>query len=140
MFGGADGTKVISPAASRYLDLRIYEGVSSSYLRTIPQAIQRLDVNYLWHWVQALPREWQTESALQRISECLSRMSEEEFVVRTLDAMAVYHRQTQERGNDFSQLRPRLPDEILHSGVLCAGGVQPCVGEQQQYTATSNAA
>jgi hypothetical protein len=130
MFGGADGTK-ITPAASRYLDFRIYEKVSLPYLQTILQKIQCLDVDCLWLWVQTLPIEWQTKSALQSISKCLSRMSDKEFVVYNIDAMAAYHRHTLERRNDYPQSRQRLPDGVLHTGVQCAAGVRPCVGEWQ---------
>jgi hypothetical protein len=140
MFGGADGTKVAPPAASRYLDFRIYEKVSSTYLQTILQEIQCLDVDGLWRWVQTLPTEWQTKSALQSISKCLSRMTDKDFVACSIDAMAAYHRQTQERKNGYPQPRRRLPGVLLHTGVLCAAGVRSCVGERQQYAATRHAA
>jgi hypothetical protein len=140
MFGGTDGIKVVHPAASRYLDFRIYEKVSSAYLRKILQRIQCLDVDCLWRWVQTLPPEWQTKSALQSISECLNRMSDKDFVACALDAMAAYHRQTLESKNDYSQSRPRLPDGVLHAGILCAAKVCLCVSELQQYAVACNAA
>jgi hypothetical protein len=140
MFGGTDGTKIVPPAASRYLDFRVYEKVSSSYLQTILQMINCLDVNCLWRWVQELPIEWQTKSALQSISECLSRISDNEFVARSFDAMVAYHRQTLERRNDYPQSLPKVPDGLLHTGVLCAAGVRQCVGKRQQYTTTCHAA
>ena len=120
MFGGADGTKVPPPAASGYLDSRVYD-LSSVYFRAILRVIQCMDADILWQWVQTLPTEWQTESALKSISECLSRMSDKEFVVLALEAMATYHRQSQERRNDSPQSRSRLPSGILRTGVLCAG-------------------
>lgn len=120
MFGGADGTKIVPPAASRYLDFRIYEKVSYPYLQAILQKVQCLDVDYLWQWIQALPTEWQTKSAFQSISKCLSRISDKGFVVSSIDAMATYHRQLLERRNDYPQSRQRLPDGVLHTGVLCA--------------------
>src|SRR5208337_2570535 len=88
LFGGPKGGTRPHFLASRYLDPRIYQRVSSHHLLEIQKVAQRVDAEWLWERVEALPDEWKTASALKGFAECLNRLSQPGLVQNILDTMS----------------------------------------------------
>jgi hypothetical protein len=61
LFGGPKGKEKPPFEASRYLDWRIYQSISSPYLLNIQKIAQSLDVDRLWQRIRILPQAWKSE-------------------------------------------------------------------------------
>ena len=75
MFGGAEGGQRPHFQASRYLDPRVYQAVSSQHRSGIYRTAESLDTDQLWRRVQELPDAWKTPSALESFAQCLGKLS-----------------------------------------------------------------
>jgi hypothetical protein len=125
LFGGPKGGHRLHFLASRYLDPRVYKNVSSQDILRFQRAVASLNVDQLWREVQALPEEWKTESALDGLNECLSRLSTPRLLQGAIEAMI----DADERTNGPARReieRGRVPSvEILRPGVQ-AKRLEPC--------------
>lgn len=117
LFGGLRGELRPRVQASRYLDQRIYRGVSSTILAVCETVAQRLDVDKLWRRIEALPDDWKRQSALDTFSQCLCTLSTPRLVQNILDAMVDAEQQANQRENDRSQDQPKLPRSELDFGM-----------------------
>lgn len=88
MFGGPKGEQNRPPRTSRYLDARIYSRLTEPLIAQLRTAAASLDADQLWRKVNALPDEWKTDSALQRLETCVERLASEAFVESALNSMA----------------------------------------------------
>jgi len=75
LFGGPNGELQPHFMASRYLDSRMYQHVSSQYLQNLQKAASTLDVDQVWQRAQALPQQWKSTLALKNLEQCLQRMA-----------------------------------------------------------------
>lgn len=75
LFGGPKGELELHFMASRYLDSRIYQNVSSQYLLNLKEIVGSLNVDQLWKRAQELPEQWKTKSALENFEQCLKRLA-----------------------------------------------------------------
>jgi hypothetical protein len=91
LFGGPKGEQRPHFLASRYLDTRIYQDLSSRYCLDAPGIAASLDVDQLWQRVKAFPDEWKTESALDGFELCLGRLSNAELLRNIADTMFEAH-------------------------------------------------
>ena len=87
LFGGPKGGQEPHFLAPRYLDPRIYRGVSSLHLQNLPRVAGRLDADRLWKRVNSLPDEWKTKSAIEGLSQCLGRLSSSQLLQNVVDTM-----------------------------------------------------
>jgi hypothetical protein len=121
LFAGPKGELHLPFQASRYLDARIYARVSSQYLSEIHRIVRCIDAERLWQWVQTLPEDWKTATALQEFARCMDRLGDASLVESTLETMlhAIEqgHRREQERRQDGREIS--LP--VLRFGVQAAG-------------------
>jgi hypothetical protein len=102
LFGGPRTVLKKNFIASRYLDPRIYQDVSSIELQGFMEIVRRLDGDQLWKRVRALPAEWKAASALNSFAQCLDRLSTPGLLRRVLDTMVDSHRKTNQlRSSDF---------------------------------------
>ncbi len=111
LFGGPKGEQQPPFLASHYLDPRIYQSVSSRHLRRLQKITGSLDVDQVWKKIQALPRDWITDSALSAFSECLDRLSNAQHLRNILDAMVDALQGNNERHDD--QSGRKSPREVL---------------------------
>jgi hypothetical protein len=88
LFGGPKGEQTLHFMASRYLDSRVYQDVSSQHQLNLLKVIESLDVEKLWQRVQGLPDDWKTESAIDGFKQCLDRLSDYGLLRNIVDTMA----------------------------------------------------
>jgi hypothetical protein len=103
---------------SRYIDPRIYHGVSSQYILDCQRVAASLDVDRLWREVNALPAEWRTPSALDGFTQCLSRLSTTCLLQGVLDTMVDAQQRTYESERGEYEAGRRLPMRVLCEGNL----------------------
>jgi hypothetical protein len=117
LFGGPKGEMRLHFQASRYLDPRIYQRVSSQQLLRFQKIVQSLDVNQLWKRAQTLPDDWKTKSALDAFTKSLSIMSTSNLLQNIVDTMDDTLRKFYvcERSNRPS--RKKSPASVLRPGV-----------------------
>ena len=117
LFGGPKGERRRHFLASRYLDLRIYQSLSSQQLLNIQKIVRCLNVDQLWQRVQALPDDWKTASAITCFAECLGRLSNARLLQNTLDAMVDAQQRTSifERNGQINEREPQKT--VLYLGV-----------------------
>lgn len=117
LFGGPKGEQRPHFCASRYLDQRIYQSLSSYQSRHFQAVATSVDVDQLWQRIQALPEDWITESALGCFTECLERLASPNLLQNIVDTM----KDAQQRTNDFGRFKPQtervLPASVLRFGV-----------------------
>jgi hypothetical protein len=121
LFGGPNGGEQKNYLGSRYLDPRIYQGVSASCFLNLPRALQALNVDLLWRRIQDLPENWKTASALDRFVQCLDAMSNAKLSQAIVDTlMDVFL-----RSNGFEHSHTpdgrKPPVGVLRLGVQATG-------------------
>jgi hypothetical protein len=121
LFGGPKGEVRLHFQASRYLDSRIYQRVSSQQLSRFQKAIQGMDVERLWQRIQALPDDWKSKSALDAFAVCLDTLSTPNLLQNIVDTMEDTLRKSYpcERSNRPGRAKP--PASVLHPGVQGTG-------------------
>ena len=87
LFGGPTGELRPHFMASRYLDSRMYQNVSSQYLKGLKKAVTALDVDKLWQRARALPEQWKATSALNAFEQCLQRISTPILIEGVIETM-----------------------------------------------------
>jgi len=87
LFGGADGKQQPHFLASRYLDPRIYQELSSADGQELLQIVRSVDLGGIWRGVQTLPTSWVTGSALECLERCLGRLANAELLQDLVDRM-----------------------------------------------------
>jgi len=87
MFGGAEADPCTFVAASRYLDRRIYEGISDLSLSALKHQVSQLDFDRLWQTINHLPSEWRTSSAIRCFSQAINTLAQSRAVDQTLQTM-----------------------------------------------------
>jgi hypothetical protein len=120
-FGGPKGELQPHFLTSRYLDPRIYLGVSSGQLLSFQKVVQCLDVEQLWRRVQTLPDDWKVESALNGFTQCLSRLSTSNLLQNILDTMVDALQQARENEDGKRQSRRNPPESFLCPRVQTEG-------------------
>jgi len=117
LFGGPEGGLRRGFLASRYLDPRIYQRLTSEQHLAIRKNAGGLDVDQLWKGIEALPHDWKTTSALSEYAECLSRLSDSKLLQNIVDTMLC----TLARDNGLERLEPQFgrkpPVAVLRPGV-----------------------
>jgi hypothetical protein len=119
LFGGPKADQRKHFRASRYLDSRIYAGVTLETLRKIKSAVQILNADKLRQQIEALPAEWKHPSALDGFERCLQRLSEPLLVQNILDTLVDSIGQRSESENSGNERQ--LQAEVLCFGVQGAG-------------------
>jgi hypothetical protein len=129
LFGGPNGQLRRHFIASRYLDPRIYQSVSSQQFVNLWKIILGLDVEQLWQNIQTLPEDWKTPSALGGFVQCLERLSTSNLLQGIICSMidAVQKADKREYGNQQCKRDPSV--SVLCPGVQ-ASGVEYCVVEK----------
>lgn len=120
LFGGPTGEQEPRLLASRYLDPRIYAGVSSQYLLTLEEVTRRLDADRLWQQINMLPENWKTVPALDAFAQCLCRFSSSGLIQSQLHVMAEIQRQADENEYGKWESRREPPASVLRFGVPAA--------------------
>ena len=121
LFGGPKGELRRHFLASRYLDPRIYQSISSQQFLNLQKAARCLDVDQLWQRIQALPDDWKTKSAIDRFEQCLCRLSTPNLIQNIVDTMVEAQRQANEREEikQPSEQKPRV--SVLRPRIQTAG-------------------
>ena len=89
MFGGPEGDENLCIAASRYLDLRIYEGHAGRLPINLGVFAKKLKAERIWNRALALPDEWKFGPALSRLADYLNRLSSHRYVEQISNEMMV---------------------------------------------------
>ena len=120
LFGGPKGELQPKLQASRYLDPRIYQSVSSEYFRSLEADVRCLNVDLLWRRIQALPDDWKTASALGAFARCLCSLSTSSLIESILNVMVETLRQANGREYKNLECGQRTQVSVLHTGVQAA--------------------
>jgi hypothetical protein len=91
LFRGPKGETRQHFQASRYLDSRIYQKLSSRQLLRFQMVVQNLNVNGLWQRAQTLPEDWKTKSAQDAFAQCLGTLSTPHILQTVLNSMMNSH-------------------------------------------------
>lgn len=121
LFGGPKGELESHFMASRYLDPRIYEDVSSQHLLNLKKVVGALNVDQLWKQVQALPEEWIAKSALQNFQQCLKRLSTPILVQGILETMVDADERINGSERSKSQTGRTSSVSVLFPGIQATG-------------------
>lgn len=117
LFGGPNGELEPHFLASRYLDPRIYQSVSSQYLADLQKLAASLDVDKLWQQAKALPEQWKTTSALSGLERCIKRLSTPILIQDILQTMVdAFERKKGSQLLEHGQQR-NSPNSVLFPGV-----------------------
>jgi len=121
LFGGPKGGQRAHFIASRYLDPRIYQGVSFDQIQSFRQTALSLDADRLWQRIQKLPEGWKTASALDSFALCLDKLSTPSVLQDALESMVDAQRRA--NGSEYSGLQhqQKPPVAVLRPGVSAAG-------------------
>jgi hypothetical protein len=125
LLGGPKGELDPYFLTSSYLDKRIYEGVTSTHLLMLQNALRALDVDRLWQRAQTLPNGWRTKSQLDNFAQCLDRMSNACLVQDVANLMEHAFRRSDGCVRVKHAIR-RNPS----ASVLCSGIQTSSVGER----------
>jgi len=121
MFGGPKGDLKKHFTASRYLDARIYERVSSEELLGFKKALLTLDPDKLWKRIEMIPAGWRNRSALDGFANCIQRLSKPWLVQNVLDTIIdAQQRGTAIKSGDLGAER-NPPAAVLRSEIFGAG-------------------
>jgi hypothetical protein len=117
LFAGPKGEQNPRFLASRYLDPRIYQDVSSNCLLSFLKIAGALDVDRLWRRIQALPQDWTTASALNGFAQCLARLSNANLLQNVLDTIVDAHKRSTTFDRNDRQDARKPPQAVLRFGV-----------------------
>jgi hypothetical protein len=126
LFGGPTAESNRNFRVSRYLDSRIYSGVSFGALMDFQRRLQSLDLDKLRQRIEAIPSEWSHAPARERFDCCLQRFKTDSLVQNVIEAIAddLERRAETETGDLRSERRPS--SEILRPGPQDAGFGRRC--------------
>jgi hypothetical protein len=121
LFGGPMAESNRNFRISRYLDPRIYSGVSFGVLLDFQMRLQALDLDKLRQRIEAIPSEWSHASARERFDCCLQRLKMDSLVQNVIETITDDHerRAGTETGNIGSERKSS--SEILRLGPQDAG-------------------
>jgi len=119
MFGGPEGLDNPLPAASRYLDWRIYPHIETEELLSITNVVKNLNADRLWQKVAHLPDEWKTLSAVRAFNQALHCLCSSSFLNDAMQMIVSDLDSKRNRGEKANYHAPRIPRSVLHSRV-CA--------------------
>ena len=120
LFGGPKGEQRSHFQASLYLDLRIYQRITSIQRRYFQMIAGSIDVDQLWQRILALPDHWKTAAALKSFAECLDRLSNAKLLHNILDTMVDALQRTGEFERNEQQNGRKPPGKVLCPGVQTA--------------------
>lgn len=121
LFGGPNAELQRNFLASRYLDPRIYENVSSKQLLNFQKVALGVDSNQVWQRVLELPDEWKATSALEAFERGLNRLSNAGLLQQILNTISDAIRRANEFESDDSQDERRSRLSILRPRIQAAG-------------------
>ena len=103
--------------AAMYLDRRIYQGLSSLCLKSAISSLRSIDSDLVLRRAQCVPEAWLSVKGLQRLSDCLGRISTSGFVQRVSDGIAeiVEKDKASERGKN--EKGKTQPASLLRPGL-----------------------
>jgi hypothetical protein len=116
-FGGPKGELKPHFHASRYLDSRIYQSVSSQQLRNFEKIAGSIDADEIWHRTQLLPENWKTTSALDALTQCLVKLSTPSVLQCVLETMVEANQLVNGLKHSEVQLGRKPPASVLCPGV-----------------------
>jgi hypothetical protein len=121
LFGGPTAESNRNFRVSRYLDPRIYAGVSFRALLDFHRRLQTLDLDKLRQRIEAIPSQWSHASARERFDCCLQRLKTDSLVQNVIETIAndLGRRAETEAGNIESERTPS--SAILRPGPDDAG-------------------
>jgi hypothetical protein len=116
MFGGPKGEQQKSFVASRYLDSRIYGGISSLLCLEFQKVTASVNADQLWQKLKELPDEWKAASAIDGFGQCLNRLAAPDLLRNILATIIDAGQRANEYETSASQRRER-PAPVLCSRV-----------------------
>jgi hypothetical protein len=87
LFGGPAAELKKNFRASRYIDPRVYAGVSFQALANFQTLLKDLDVDKLRRRIEAIPSEWSQASARERCEGCLQRLKMDSLVQNVIETI-----------------------------------------------------
>jgi hypothetical protein len=133
-FGGPKGELHTHFLASRYLDSRIYQGVSSQQLWNFQGVAESIDADRIWHRAEMLPDNWKTASALDALAQCLARLATPSLLQNILETMVDANQRTNGFERNELQLGRKPPALVLCPGIPGVSG-KSLAGNNVRYPA-----
>jgi len=137
LFGGPKGELHLPFLASRYLDPRIYQSISSKQQSDIRKAVGSIDVNRLWQRIHTLSDDWTTAALLESFAESLDKLSNANLLRNIMDAMVDASQRAQKYERDKQQAGRKLPAKVLCLGVQAARVERRFVSSRVGYLASA---
>jgi hypothetical protein len=137
LFGGPKGEQRLHFQASRYLDPRIYQNISSKQQCNILATAGSIDVDKLWQQILALSGDWKTAALLENFAECLDKFSNANLLRNILDTIVDAVQRTGVIEQDKQQNGRKPPAKVLCLGVQAAGVERRLVASQVGYLASA---
>jgi hypothetical protein len=126
LFGGPNADLKTNFLASRYLDPRIYDNVSSLQLLSFQKTVLALDIDRLWRLSESLPAAWRTASASDGFAQCLNRLANANFLRSALDMIVDSQHCAIEYKREHPQSSRKPPFSVVSFGVQDARSTQSC--------------
>jgi len=121
IFGGPRADERRHFGASRYLDQRVYEGVTAEVLLSFQNVFQALNSDKLWERIDAIPSEWCHPSGKEGFERCLQRLSTPSLVQHIVEAIIGDLEQRTQNESAIFRNEWRLLSEVLRTGLQGAG-------------------
>jgi hypothetical protein len=121
MFSGPNGDQRRHFRTSAYLDMRIYEPISALFRMTLARKAFNLNSDRLWNKINALPKEWITDSALRAFATSLDTLANTQRVCGVVDTIVECFPKTAQRECANLQFGPRPTTSVLRPGIQSAG-------------------
>jgi len=86
-FGGPRGELLAAPRACSYLDTRVYDPAWCPPLDVIRTKASSFDAESVWRNSQLLPLEWRCRAMESALGDCLSKLTSDSHIVRTLEVL-----------------------------------------------------
>ena len=87
LFGGPGADSTRHFGASRYLDQRIYEGVTAEVLLSFQDVLKALNSDKLRQRIEAIPAQWSHASAREGLERCLQKLTTPLLMQQVVEAV-----------------------------------------------------
>jgi hypothetical protein len=133
-FGGPKGELCPHFLASRYLDPRIYQNVSSQQVRNFLDVAGSIDADRIWHQAELLPDNWKTASAIEALTQCLMRLATPNLLRNILETMVDANQRANGERKEFNPGR-KPPASVLCTGIPGLESGEFLVANDDRYPA-----
>jgi hypothetical protein len=117
LFGGPNGDKQGNFLSGCRVDWEIYPDIWSGKALEIQAALHLMNTDSVCRQIESFPSEWKRDSALDRFSQCLERLSNVDFLEKTADRIIRAYKERVERALRGPGTTEPFPNALLRGGI-----------------------